>query len=70
MFQTADRCPISSMATSMIACRQRLTASASTALKPSFSPVLQAEGRIEIGAHQVVLEFGRLIEREDQLLPA
>ena len=62
MFHTAVRCPISSMATLRMARRQRAVASASAALSPSSVPLPQAERRVQIGAHQVVLELGGFVQ--------
>ena len=66
MFQTAVRCPISSTATRRMARRQRAVASASSALRPSATPLPQAERRVEIGTHEVVFQLGGFVELVDQ----
>ena len=39
-------------------------------LRQSLVRRLQAEGGVQVSTHQVVFEFGRLVERMDQLFPA
>ena len=63
MFHTAARCDISSIATSNSACRQRPTASGLVRRQPVLRAAAQAEGRVQVRAHEVVLELGGFVER-------
>ena len=58
------------MATSMIARRQRGNRGGFRFRQPFAFSAAQAERRVEIGAHQVVLELSRFVQRRQQVLAA